>query len=245
MSSIQEKFFDTFPLPTGWQVKKTKGGAWSLKTTHYNFVLDLDKKPLFHSQALFKAIGFKGQALKVLDITAGWAREAFLLSQMGCQVRAVESHPFVFHFVRSYLEQKAKGKNQKLNCLYPQKGIEPYELGETHFQIKGLQLILCDSLNYLSQLKTEDEPDVIYMDPMFGEKKKALGKKNMQILKKLVGETKNQHALLKMALQKAKKRVVVKRQRREPSLYQPVLHCFKSHSICYDVFQPKKREALL
>jgi 16S rRNA (guanine1516-N2)-methyltransferase len=55
-------------------------------------------------------------------------------------------------------------------------------------------------------------PDVIYIDPMYPEKKKsALVKKDMQILQRLLGKDEQADQLLKTALRHSGKRVVVKR----------------------------------
>ena len=55
-------------------------------------------------------------------------------------------------------------------------------------------------------------PDVIYIDPMYPERKKsALVKKEMQILQRLHGEDDGNEQLLALALRYARKRVVVKR----------------------------------
>ena len=212
-----KKSLKDFPLPRNWKLKQTKGQKPVLFTPEgLAFSLDFSsKKNLSRRQPLVKAIGFKGRPLFVLDITAGWAHETFLISHLGCHVTAVESNPFVFHFVQESLAQKE---------------LKPYDLS----------FILGDSLNYLSYLEEANCPDVIYMDPMFGNNKKSLSKKSLRILKELVGETRDQQALLDLALQKAKKRVVVKRHHLESPLQKTSLCSFKGHSVCYDVFMPKK-----
>ncbi len=210
-------FLKNFHLPKDWRLKVTKEGDLKLFTGEgLGFSPEFSlQKNLTQRQALFKAIGFKGTALSVLDITAGWAKDAFLISRLGCYVTAVESHPFVFHFVQEVLHQK--------------------ELKTPH-----LRLILDDSLNYLNSIETNNQPDIIYMDPMFGGKKKSLSKKSLKILKELTGETKNKQILFDSALKKAKQRVVVKRHQLEAPLRSSRLCFFKGRSVCYDVFMPKK-----
>ena len=67
-----------------------------------------------------------------------------------------------------------------------------------------------DSLNGLSALPFE--PDVVYIDSMFPEKKKsALVRKELQLLKKIVGQDPDQDQLLDVGKKAAKRRVVVKR----------------------------------
>ncbi|MBC6415982.1 MAG: class I SAM-dependent methyltransferase [Bdellovibrionales bacterium] len=209
-------FLENFTLPEGWSLKLDSKKAYKIQTSEgLNFSIDFpSKKKLISKQALVKAIGFKNQSLSVLDITAGWAKDSFLISQLGCKVRAIESHPFVFHFVKSQLELEFKGSF-------------PFEL------------ILGDSLNYLKSLKEDSYPDVIFIDPMFQGRKKSLSQKSLRILKEFVGETQNKQTLFNHALLKAQKRVVVKRHKLDKPLSQNFISSFKGHSICYDVFQAK------
>lgn len=215
--SQRENFLKEFPLPSGWKLKTTeKKELFLLTQKGLSFSLDFSsKKTLTRRQPFVKAIGFKTQPLIVLDITAGWAQEAFLMSQLGCYVTAVESNPFVFYFVQEYLDRK-------------------------NLKFHNLKFILDDSLNYLNSLEEATCPDVIYMDPMFEGRRKSLSNKSVQILKELVGETKDRQVLFNLALNKAKKRVVVKRHHLEAPLQKNSLCFFKGRSVCYDVFMPKK-----
>ena len=217
-----------FSLPQGWSLKTAKGQKPVLFTKEgRGFSLDFSgKKALSVSQPIVKAIGFKGRPLSVLDITAGWAQEAFLISRLGCFVTALESNPFVFYFVKESFRR------------------EKPELPGRELQIGAISFILDNSLNYLSRLKIEQRPDVIYMDPMFGDEKKSLSKKSLRILKELVGETKKQKELFELALRTAGKRVVVKRHRLQAPLQKKRQCSFKGRSVCYDVFRPKKGESV-
>ena len=59
-----------------------------------------------------------------------------------------------------------------------------------------------------------DRPQVVYLDPMFPHRrKKALVKKEMQLLQQLLGEDLDSADLLSAALDTARERVVVKRPR--------------------------------
>ena len=212
------RFLESFPLPEGWTLKWDVKKGYVLHTAEgLSFFIDfpVKKKVFVSKQPLIKALGFKNRSLSVLDITAGWSKDAFLTAQLGCQVTAVESHPFVFHFVKSSLESKA----------YPP---------------LPLKLILGDSLNYLKSLKKPaDYPDVIFMDPMFEGRKKSLSQKSMRILKALTGTTQNKEMLFQWALEKAQKRVVVKRHKLDKPLSLNFISSFKGHSVCYDVFSSK------
>lgn len=204
-----------FSLPRGWRWESSKEGPVLFTKEGLKFSLPFSpKKPLSHKQPMARAIGFKEVSLQVLDVTGGWGQDAFLISQMGCIVKAVESNPFVFYFVRESL-RKAQIPPSRLN------------------------FILDNSFNYLNNLKSDEYPDVIFMDPMFGERKKSLSGKSLRILKELVGETKDQGTLLDLALKKARQRVVVKRHKWEAPLKDKPLCTFEGRSVCYDVFRPE------
>ena len=212
----RDQFLQRFPLPKGWTVKKEKGEKHSILTKDkLRFQIDFTKsQSLAKNQALTQAIGFKKQPLSLLDITAGWAKDSFLMYQLGCQVTAIEANPFVFYMVQESLELEKAPANR--------------------FQIK-----LDNSLNYLKSLKKfQDYPDVIFIDPMFEGRKKSLSKKALRILKEIVGETIDKQQLFNESLLKAKKRVVVKRHKLDKPLQKNILCSFKGHSVFYDVFKP-------
>jgi 16S rRNA (guanine1516-N2)-methyltransferase len=82
------------------------------------------------------------------------------------------------------------------------------------------------------------QPDVIYIDPMYPERKKsALVKKDMQILQRLHGKDVNASELLENALLFAKKRVVVKRPINAETLSSRIPNtCIKSKKTRYDIY---------
>ena len=76
-----------------------------------------------------------------------------------------------------------------------------------------------DALQYLNALGPQDYPDVIYIDPMFPHSKKsALVKKEMRVLREVVGDDDDAAQLLLSALKCQVKRVVVKRSRYAPAV---------------------------
>ena len=85
-------------------------------------------------------------------------------------------------------------------------------------------------------------PDVIYIDPMYPDRKKsALVKKDMQILQRLHGKDENTAELLDSALKFAKKRVVVKRPVQAETLSQKKPNtCIKSKKTRYDIYTIEK-----
>ncbi|OGT48907.1 MAG: SAM-dependent methyltransferase [Gammaproteobacteria bacterium RIFCSPHIGHO2_12_FULL_38_11] len=151
------------------------------------------------NQLIAKAVGIKAkQKPVVLDVTAGLGRDAFVLATLGCDVTMCERSPIIYALLHDGLLRAQK---------------------EVWFQQLSLKLNHVDALNYLSKIADENKPDVIYIDPMFPEKtKSALVKKEMRILRDMVGDDADSEKLLQAALKIAKKRVVVKRARLAPLL---------------------------
>lgn len=151
------------------------------------------------NQLIARAVGIKSkEKLSVLDATAGLGRDAFVLATLGCAVVMCEQSPIIAALLQDGLCRAEK---------------------ETWFQSLSLQLIQTNSLDYLSRLKNHEKPDVIYLDPMFPDKtKSALAKKEMRVLKEVVGADQDSKKLLALSLQKAKYRVVVKRARLAPTI---------------------------
>ncbi|QTS84216.1 class I SAM-dependent methyltransferase [Coxiella endosymbiont of Amblyomma nuttalli] len=149
------------------------------------------------SQLLARAIKLKSNAYPtVLDLTAGLGRDAFVLANLGCDVTMLERHPIIAALLRDGLERAQKAK---------------------WFQFLKFKLIETDAQCYLSTLKRSY--DIIYVDPMYPVRKKsALVKKEMRLLRNIVGANDDATKLLSLALQKAKHRVVVKRPRLAPPL---------------------------
>jgi len=151
------------------------------------------------SQLIAKAIGLKNKANpKVLDLTAGLGRDAFVLANLGCNVSLVERSPIIAALLQDGLERARLAGNSS---------------------IPNLSLITEDAKDYLAKLNQAEKPDVIYLDPMFTAlEKSALVKKEMRILREVVGDDMDANLLLNLALEQGCKRVVVKRHRLAPLL---------------------------
>ena len=149
------------------------------------------------SQLIARAIGLKSHAnLTVLDLTAGLGRDAFVLANLGCDVTMLERHPIIASLLKDGLKRAQTVE---------------------WFRTLKLKLIETDARCYLSTL--EKPFDIIYLDPMYPVgKKSTLAKKEMRLLRDVVGHDKDVPQLLNLSLKKAKYRVVVKRPRLAPSL---------------------------
>jgi len=146
-------------------------------------------------QAIARAIGLKqGKTPTVLDATAGLARDAFVLASLGCKITLIEQSPILFTLINDGIKRAMA--SEKIDSI----------IGNF------TNLVNADSRLYLEHMDQNSKPDVIYIDPMFPERKKsALVKKDMQILQQLLGHNNNSVVLLETALSYTKNRVVVKR----------------------------------
>ncbi len=158
-------------------------------------------------QDIAKAIGLKHSFTPhVLDATAGLGRDAFVLATLGCKVTMMERMPVVAALLENGLERG------KLSA-------------EVNDICDRINLIYASSIESMTQAQ---QPDVIYLDPMYPHREKSAAvKKEMRVFQSLVGEDLDADALLEPALKLAKYRVVVKR----PSYAEPLNNKKPSTSI--------------
>ena len=164
----------------------------------------------------FKKI-FKKKGTKILDCTAGFGRDGFILARYGFGVTMIEKNPIAILLLRNgirKLTQKFK-INERLKLLYG------------------------DSYEYL-RLNNELY-DYIYIDFMFNKfKNSSLSSKNDEALKLITNDRENRVRLLDIAKNKCKYRVVVKNHKHLPSIdninpdYQ-----VKTKLLRYDIFLAK------
>ncbi|MCX4193588.1 class I SAM-dependent methyltransferase [Methylophaga sp. OBS1] len=143
-------------------------------------------------QPLARAVGLKqGQSPSVIDATAGFARDAFVLASLGCEVTMIEQNRIMSLLIEDALIRAA----------------DDAAIAEIAACMKLYQ---GNAIALLAEGKLQ--ADVIYLDPMYpGRDKSALVKKEMQLLHQLVGADIDSGELLAIAREKAGKRVVVKR----------------------------------
>lgn len=159
-------------------------------------------------EAIAKAVGIKGQNVpRVLDGTAGLGRDAFVLASLGCSVDMIERSPVVAALLADGLERSQY--DESLRAWLPEK----------------MHLSHGVSYDLISDWSGE-QPDVVYLDPMFPHRKKSAAvKKEMKVFQQLLGPDEDADKLLHPACRLAKQRVVVKRpdsapwlNNREPSM---------------------------
>ena len=168
----------------------------------------------------FKKI-FKKKGTKILDCTAGFGRDGFILARYGFSVTMIEKNPITILLLRNgirKLTQKFK-INERLKLLYG------------------------DSYEYLRL--SNELYDYIYIDFMFNKfKNSSLSSKNDEALKLITNDRENRVRLLDIAKNKCKYRVVEKNHKHLPSIdninpdYQ-----VKTKLLRYDIFLAKNGSA--
>jgi len=172
---------------------------------------------------LIKAICSNKSTPRVLDTTAGLAHDAFILVHKGCNVLAVERSPVLMELIKDGIERTKSNKN--LHCMLN----------------KRLELICPDACDVLKDPSLSDSFDVVYIDPMFPPKKKtALVKKEMRIVRSLVGDDKDSSELLDLAREVVAGHVVVKRMLHAPPLAPDPSRTLRGRTCRFDIYDKKR-----
>ena len=145
-------------------------------------------------EALVRALGLKSQTQPyIIDATTGLARDSFVLASFGFQIQMIERSPIIHALIQDGIKR----------------GLNDPDLAPI---VQRMHLLQSDALVWLTELTRK--PNIIYLDPMFPERKKsALTKIDMRIFHDVVGDDLDADALLYTALACASERVVVKRPR--------------------------------
>jgi len=186
-------------------------------------------------QPLVRAMGQLEQGVpKIIDATAGMGGDSYVLANLGFKVQMIERSPIVAALLNDALTRA----NQSVDT-----DLSP----ELKKSIQNLSLVNANSADYL--LNNKPDIDVVYMDPMYPEKKKkAAAKKEMQALQQLVGPDLDSEILLEAALKTAKYRVVVKRPKGADPVYCALNNIQPSSNISspntrYDIYVIKALKA--
>ncbi len=170
------------------------------------------------NQALPRAAGFtRGRTPNVVDATAGLGRDAFLLASLGATVTLIERSPAVHDLLQEGLRQ-ARDSTPEIAQI-----------------ANRMTLIHGDAKELLPAL----EPEVVFVDPMHPPRRgSALVKKEMRLLKELVGSDPDALELMQVALRSATNRVVLKWPLRAEALdpLQSPSHQIIGKTTRYDVF---------
>ncbi len=152
--------------------------------------------------------------MKIIDITAGWGRDAAVLASLGAEVLMLERHPVMVALLADALSRMTEQDRQQMS----------------------LSLCAEDAYSFLYSLEKKDYPDVIYIDPMHPERtKSALVKKEMQVLQQMIDPDENAHELIQLAITRAKQKVVVKWPQKSKSLLS-ANSSIEGKTIRFDIF---------
>lgn len=207
---VADETYDFLLTDTGRHLELRKTGRGAPGPVYVDFISGPLGYRRMHGggrrQSLAKAVGVRASSRPtVIDVTAGLGRDAFVLAMLGCRVLMLERSAIIYALLADGLARArvhpalAKTANERLALRHQ------------------------DAAVYLRRLTDHDKPDVIYLDPMYpGRDRSALTKKEMRILRELVGDDDDAPDLLAAALLHAKQRVVVKRPRLAPAIQGPV-----------------------
>jgi len=204
--NINAKDYDFLLVVTKQRLELREIGAKRTKPLYVDFIRGAAahrrKYGGGRGQLIARAVGIKpGIKLRVLDATAGLGRDAFVLACLGCKMLLLERSPVIAALLKD--------------------GFERAKLDPTFSNI-DMHLIVCDAISYMTNINSAHKPDVVYLDPMYPiSKKSALAKKEMRILRKIVGYDLDVDKLLQISFKTALKRVVVKRPRLAPQIQGP------------------------
>ncbi|MFZ5764991.1 MAG: class I SAM-dependent methyltransferase [Thermodesulfobacteriota bacterium] len=170
-------------------------------------------------QPLARAVGLKANRCPlVLDATAGLGRDGFILASLGCRVMMMERSPVLAALLEDGLERAAR-----------QAELAPI-----------IARISVTTADCLALPPFTPAPDVIYLDPMYPHRSKsALVKKEMRLVRALVGEDSDASQLLDWALLHPGSRVVVKRPKGAEKLgSRPPSTVISSTNSRFDIYLP-------
>ena len=170
-----------------------------------------------HNEMLGRAVGLKADRKPLIwDATGGLGRDAFVLADLGCEVTLCERVPVLAWLLDQAVQAAAVS------------GVDQVRAAAARMSVLAGD----------SKMLRAPAGAVIYLDPMFPERKKAAAvKKEAAMLQHLADQTDDSESLWQWAWDQPVERVVVKRPLRAPILghIRPA-HTLKGKSVRFDVF---------
>ena len=152
------------------------------------------------NQPLARAIGLSAhRTLNVIDATAGFARDAFVIASLGANVHMIEQSVAIASLVEDGLRRARKVDSMQT-------------------LMARLQLTVGDAVRHIPKLSDAVPADTIYLDPMYPNREKNAAAKKRHAGSKGAyrAEANNNSDLLYCARYYALRRVVVKRPKNAP-----------------------------
>ena len=157
------------------------------------------RQPNLSRELLVRAARVKGVPDPlVVDATAGLGEDSMLLAAAGCTVILCERDPVIAALLRDALERAAD--DCRLSRIVSRMRLEE---GDGAITLRSLERV----------------PDVVYLDPMFPERRKrGATNKKLQLFQRLERPCEDERALMDAALAARPRKVVVKRPLKGPHL---------------------------
>ena len=175
-------------------------GAGMVLRVAYAELLERLKPSRLSGELLVRAAKLKsGPALPVaIDATAGLGEDALLLAAAGFDVLLFEHDPIIAALLKDAVRRARE--TPALSCA----------AGRMHVFEE-------DSVAALGRM--DKAPDLVYLDPMFPERRKSAAvKKKFQLLQRLEAPQEDAQALLQAAIAAGPQKIVIKRPLKGPSL---------------------------
>lgn len=171
-------------------------------------------------ELLFRAARMKTkQDGSVLDLTAGFGTDSFILAAMGNRVTALERCPAIFELLKDGLQRAGEGNTDSMRVA------------------RRIHLRHADARFFLRNPDESDAYDVIYLDPMYPPRKRqAESRRQGRLLRALAGDDPDSPEVLPLALARAVEKVVVKRPLRAGILGGRPAYSIKGVAIRFDVY---------
>lgn len=156
----------------------------------------------------------------VWDATAGMGQDAFVLAALGANVCLFERHPLVAALLADGLSRAS-------------------EHVPSHDIAQRMSLYFGSFTDNLFRQPEYPQPQVVYLDPMFPERKKSAAvNQAMQYFQAAVGEDNDATEYLTQARKVAVKRVVFKRPKWAKALIDDVAYFYEGKNTRFDVYLP-------
>lgn len=203
-------------------IERAAGGAGP---TYVDFTPDSGLVAPGRREPLAVAGGVRAGCETVVDATAGFGKDAFMLALLGMRVTACERNPVIAALLDD-------GLRRARICGFP----------KTEEAAGRVRLEPVDALTFLSSIDASlgghrATPDVVYIDPMYlPRRRKVAVNKKMRISRLLAGNDDDSDRLMPPAMRCARRRVVVKRHPAAEPLLDGVSHRHEGKTARYDVY---------
>ncbi|MBR5721039.1 MAG: class I SAM-dependent methyltransferase, partial [Clostridia bacterium] len=152
-----------------------------------------EKKEAGNSESIVKAAKIKktSRGLTVFDATAGFGEDSFILAAAGFRTVLFEKNKIIFEMLRNAYERGKKDGD--IACI-----------------LDRMSVNYGDSIDVLKS--SEITPDIVFLDPMFPERRKnGKIKKKFQLLQQLEYPCEDENELLQAAINVKPQKIIIKR----------------------------------